>query len=95
MSERQLSTIKRQAPMIPSWPARMQVRMAAAYVGLIDDAGLPDDSTFREHVRKGLYPMPYKRPGERQAWLKVELDETLERMRQAEKSATEDEDEFE
>jgi len=68
--------------------------MAAAYVGLFDESGLPDEGTFREHVRKGLYCQPYKRPGERQAWLKVELDETLERMRQREK-ATEDEDEFE
>ena len=89
-----LTVVKATAPMIPSWPARMQVRMAAAYVGLFDESGLPDESTFREHVRKGLYCQPYKRPGERQAWLKVELDETLERMRQREK-ATEDEDEFE
>ena len=95
MTERQLSPIKRQAPILPSWPARMQSRMAAAYVGLFDDAGLPDEGTFREHVRKGLYPPAYKRPGERRAWLKVELDETLERLRERDLAATEDEDEFE
>lgn len=77
---------------LPGWPARLQAPMAAAYVGILDDEGRPDTSTFREHVRKGLYPRPHKRPGERQAWLKIELDETLTRLQQEEASAHEEEE---
>ena len=79
------------APHLPGWPARMQAPMAAAYVGLIRDDGSPDTGTFREHVKKGLYPRPHKRPGERQAWLKIELDETLEQMRAGESELVVDE----
>ncbi len=56
--------------------------MAAAYVGLLKDDGTPDVSTFREHVRKGLYPKGHKRSGEKTGWLKAELDQVLERMTQ-------------
>lgn len=68
------------APLLPGWPARLQAPLAAAYVGLIGTDGQPDVETFRLHVKKGLYPAPYRRPGERQAWLKVELDEALGRI---------------
>lgn len=65
---------------LPSWPARLQAPMAAAYVGLLNEDGTPDVSTFREHVRKGLYPKGHRRSGERMGWLKAELDQVLESM---------------
>lgn len=71
---------------LPDWPARMRVDTAAAYV----DA--PSIEVFRSHVRRGLYPKPYKRDGEEQAWLKVELDKVLARMAGME---LEPEDDFE
>ncbi len=66
---------------LPGWPARLQADLAAAYVGIFKPDGTPDTQTFRAQVAKGLYPQPYKRTGERQAWLKIELDEVLERLR--------------
>lgn len=66
------------------WPARMQASVAAAYVGLFDRDGNPDPSAFRRHVKRGLYPAPYKRAGEQCGWLKIELDLTLQKMAQKE-----------
>jgi len=75
------------ALILPNWPARMRAEMAAAYV----DA--PSIAVFRCHVRKGLYPKPYQRAGEEQAWLKIELDQALSRLAQNDNMA-EEEDEF-
>lgn len=66
---------------LPGWPARLQCEMAAAYVGLFKPDGTPDTQAFRAQVAHGLYPKPYKRAGERQAWLRSELDEVLEGLR--------------
>lgn len=67
-------------PNLPLWPARMPAVVAAAYCGVLDREGAPDPKRFERHVKKGLYPRPYRRPGEEKAWLKTELDQTLERL---------------
>ena len=78
---------------VAAWPARMQADMAAAYVGLFDKAGNPDPVAFRRHVKRGLYPAPYKRAGEQCGWLRVELDLALSKMAQMEPE--DDEGEYE
>ena len=70
----------------------MPADIAAAYLGIFDSEGAPDAKRFARLVKKGLYPQPYRRPGERRAWLKIELDETLEGLRTtARHSAAEEE----
>lgn len=71
---------------IAAWPEQMRKETAAAYV----DAR--STSAFDRAVKAGLYPKPYKRPGEGERWLKIELDQALASLRGA--AAGEDDDEF-
>jgi predicted DNA-binding transcriptional regulator AlpA len=51
---------------MPGWPARMDVDMAADYLGI-------SASSLRDKVERGEYPQPV-REGVRKLWSKVQLD---------------------
>lgn len=60
-----------QTVIIRPWPAQMPAELAAEYCGY---TGPNRASAFRAAVKRGLYPRPVKRPGEKQKWRKSDLD---------------------
>lgn len=58
-------------PLLRPWPAQMVVEDAAAYCGFCGPGAV---RAFRAAVKRGSYPKPIRRPGERQKWRKRELD---------------------
>ena len=72
---------------VSAWPEQMRRETAAAYV---------DARTTREFdraVKAGLYPQPYRKPGEGDRWLKSELDQALRALVET-AAAAGDDDEF-
>jgi hypothetical protein len=52
----------------------MRAKDAAAYVG---EASV---GSFRNSVRRGLYPQPIYVPGKGDRWLKEDLDQAIDRI---------------
>lgn len=61
----------RKANSLPHWPARMQIHMAAAYLGI-------SGSKLDRGWRAGDYPAP-REDGKNCLWLKSELDDYIDR----------------
>jgi len=58
---------------LPAWPARLDARAAAAYLGI-------SASKFVAGVKAGRYP-PAERDGRKRLWHRRDLDEWLETRR--------------
>ena len=61
----------RKADILPHWPRRMQIDLAAAYLGV-------SGSTLDRDWRAGKYPAP-REEGGNTLWLKDELDDYIDR----------------